>query len=143
MYKHSSIALVCGYIYIIIIIKLLYICRFPLATTATISKHQLEKQAFQNCSVIITDHLDISAILPHLNAHGLLADKDLQTLLNQVITNVEKAHYLLDILPRKDSGFFETFIFCLCQSKNGTGHGDIVKALTASFKKVKESNIVH
>ena len=115
-------------------------CRSPVATTAAISKHQLEKQAFQKCSVIITDQLDISEILPHLISHGLLTDKDRQTLLNKVLTSVEKTHYLLDVLPRKDSGFFETFIFCLCQSKNGTGHGDIVKALTASFKEVKESN---
>ena len=109
-------------------------------SAGTLSKHELERIAFQKCSVVITENLEISLILPHLNAHGLLNEKDLQTLLNTFTTNVDKANYLLGILPRKDHGFFEKFIFCLCQSKDGTGHGDIVKELTTALKEVKESN---
>ena len=121
----------------------IYLYRSPLATIDTVSKHELEKIAFNKCSVKITQNLDIAAVLPHLNSYGLLTEKDLQTLLNKYLTDVEKANYLLDILPRKEHGFFETFIFCLCQSKDGTGHGDIVKALTTTMKEVKETNVPH
>jgi len=99
----------------------------------------MEKIAFRKCSVIIVECLDISAILPHLNSHGLLTEKDRQMLLNRAITDYEKAENLLDILPRKGDGFFEKFIFCLCKTKSGTGHDNIVKDLTTTFKKVKES----
>ena len=105
-----------------------------MATTDAISKHELEKIAFNKCAVQITQNLDITAVLPYLNSYGLLTEKDRQTLLNKYLTDVEKANYLLDILPRKEHGFFETFIFCLCQSKDGTDHGDIVKALTTTMK---------
>ena len=89
------------------------------------------------------ENLDIPIILPHLNSYELLNEKDRQTLLNTFITNVDKANYLLGILPRKDHGFFEKFLLSLCESKTGTGHGDIVKALTAALKEVNENNRLH
>ena len=62
--------------------------------------------------------MNISIILPHLNPRVLLTEKDCQTL----FIDIHKASYLLGILPRK------YYIFCLCQSKSGAGHGDIVTA---------------
>ena len=107
------------------------------------SKHDRERIAFQKCSVTIANNLDIPTILPHLNSYELLNEQDRQMLIHTHYTNVEKANYLLGILPRKDHGFFEKFLLCLCESKTGTGHGDIVKALTATLKEVKESNEFH
>ena len=109
-------------------------------TIATKSKHEVEKHAFKKCSVIIVSNLDVSAIFPHLNSHGLLTDKDSQVLQNNYITNVDKAQYLLNVLPRKGKKFFDKFLYCLHQTRRETGHGDIAKALSASYKDIKERN---
>jgi len=105
------------------------------ASTATIkSKHQLEKIAFEKCSVIIVQNLDISEIIPSLISQGLLTEKDRQMLiLNHHLSSVDKANYLLYVLPRKEKGFFDKFISCLHQTRHGTGHIDIANALSESY----------
>ena len=102
-----------------------------------LSKLEREKIAFKRCSPIITEKLDVSAILPFLNKRELLTTKDHQFLTNKFITDVEKAEHLICVLPKID-GFFEKFMFCLCESKQGTGHNDIVKAMTAMLNEVTE-----
>ena len=111
-------------------------------TPATTTKLKLEMKrlAFKKCSAVIVDNLDISAIFPHLNSHELLTEKDRQKLLNNYITDVDKAQYLLNALPRKGERFFDKFVYCLHQTKRGTGHGDIAKALSTSYKHIKERN---
>ena len=54
-------------------------------------------------------------------------------LLNRSTTEVEKAGYLLEALPRKDSGSLKKFKDCLHRTQQGTGHGDILKALLKSY----------
>ena len=104
-----------------------------------LSKSEREKLAFKRCSPLITEKLDISAILPYLNQQDMVTLKDFQFLKNRYITEVEKAEHLICMLPRID-GFFEKFMLCLCKSKSGTGHNDIVKELTASLNEIKENN---
>ena len=99
----------------------------------TTLEHQLEKNAFRKCSVIIVENLDIPTILPHLNSKGLLTQKDTQMLLNRSITDVEKVQHLLDVLPRKDRGSLKKFKECLHKTQQGTGHGDILRALQESY----------
>ena len=111
--------------------------------TDTTVDHQLGKNAFQKCSVIIVNNLDISAILPHLNSNGLLTQKDTQVLLNKSTTAVDKAEYLLEALPRKDCGSFKKFKDCLHKTQHGTGHGDILKALQKCYREeVKNSQVL-
>ena len=105
------------------------------SSTKSISKQQLEEKILLKCSVIIHDNLDIFAILPQLMAQEMLTKKDHQTLINLATTDVDKVHYLLSILPRKGEGFLHKFMHCLCETKDTTGHGDIVKALKAKLKK--------
>ena len=87
----------------------------------------------------MTEKLDVSTILPHLNEQGMLNPKDYQTLINKHITEIEKIEYLIYILPRK-TDFFGKLIFCLCKSKYGTGHDDIIQALTRLKAKFEEGN---
>ena len=56
-------------------------------------------------------------------------------LLNRSITDVEKAQHLLDALPRKDRGSFKKFKECLNKTQQGTGHGDILRALQESYNR--------
>ena len=104
-----------------------------------LAQSKLEKKAFQGCSGGICEKLDVSAILPYLNEQGMLTPKDYQTLINTHITEVEKIEYLIYILPKKTK-FFGKFILCLCKSKSGTGHNDIIQALTRLKAKLEEDN---
>ena len=108
--------------------------------TGTASKHQMEKIAFQKCSVIMKENLNINVIIPYLIAQGLLTEEDHEILLSFHFTDVNKIHYLLKELPRKGKGFFDKFSYCLHQTKRGTGHGDIVKALSATYREIRESS---
>ena len=109
-------------------------------TIATKSKHQLENIIIQRCSVEIVESLDVLEIFPHLNSQGLLTGDDRQILQNTCTTNKDKARYLLDALPRKEEGFLNKFLHCLYQTTSGTGHRNIAKALSTSYKEVMEGN---
>ena len=102
---------------------------------STISKHQL---AFQRCSVKIAHSLDVAEIFPHLNSQGLLTERDCQILVKDT-TNTDKVQYLLGVLPRKER-FFERFLYCLYQTTSGTGHRDIARALSTTYREVMERN---
>ena len=114
----------------------------PSATTNgscnTLSRRQLERVIFQRYSVEIVENLDVSEIFTHLNSQGLLTRKDRQMLLKD-ITSTEKAQYLLDALPRKEE-FFDKFLKCVHQTTDGTGHMDIIRALSANCREVMEGN---
>ena len=69
----------------------------------------------------------------------MLTPKDYQTLINTHTTEVEKIEYLIYKLPKK-TNFFGKFIFCLCNSKSGTGHDYIIQALTRLKAKLEEDN---
>ena len=98
----------------------------------------MEEKVFLGCSPIISEKLDVSAILPYLNEQQMLNRKDYQTLINRFITEVDKIEYLIYILPKK-SDFFGRFMYCLCMSKLGTGHNDIIKALHKLKAKLEEN----
>jgi len=100
----------------------------------------MEIIAFQKCSTIIVEKLNIPSVVPHLLAKEMLTQRDTQIMLNQSIPDVDKTTHLICVLPRQGDGFFEKFFLCLCESKLGTGHNDIVRSLTAALKEVK-SNI--
>lgn len=105
-----------------------------------LSRHQMKKIAFQKCSVIITENLNINVIIPYLNAQGLLTEEDHEILLSFHFTDTKKIQYVLKELPRKGNGFFDKFSYCLHQTKRGTGHGDIVKALSTTYREIRDSS---
>ena len=112
-------------------------------TTLAWINHQLSKNAFRICSDIIDDNLDVSEIFPQLNSQGLLTEEDCQILSNNHITDKKKIQHLLYVLPRKESRFFEKFMYCLGKTIEGTGHGDILEALVANYnEEVKKGSSV-
>ena len=56
-------------------------------------------------------------------------------------TNGQKTQYLLDIIPRKEKGWFKLFIECLRESSDGTGHRDLVKELETKFQELREQSV--
>ena len=99
-------------------------------------QEHLQRLALEECSVTFVNKLDVATILPHLIAFHLLTNDDRQILMTYARTQVEKAQYLLDILPRKAKGWFEKFAESLRQSAEGTGHGDLLEELEAKFKEL-------
>ena len=101
----------------------------------------MERNVIKKCSIIIVEKLDTESITPHLNSYGLLTENDLQTLLNPYITPRDKAKYLLGALPKKETGFLNKLIYCLRQTKHGTGHGELAKALSTTYKELSECDV--
>ncbi|XP_065886829.1 uncharacterized protein [Dysidea avara] len=101
---------------------------------------ELQMKVLQICSPAIKDMLDISAIVPHLNANNLLTKDNVKMLTNMSKTQQEKTEYLVYILPRKNNGWFEKFLQCLEQSAEVAGHTELVKELTVTLDDMKQIN---
>ena len=99
----------------------------------------IKVRAFQKCSKVIVENLDIQAILPQLLENGMLTLRDTQIMTIQTIPDFDKVLHLIVALPRKGDEFFEKFLLCLRESEPGTGHADIVKSLTTTLREVKET----
>ena len=97
-------------------------------------------KVLQICSPAIKDMLDISVIVPHLNANNLLTKDNVKMLTNMSKTQQEKTEYLVYILPRKNNGWFEKFLQCLEQSAEVAGHTELVKELTVTLDDMKQIN---
>ena len=99
---------------------------------------ELQKRVLQICSPAIKDMLDISVIVPHLNANNLLTKDNVKMLTNMSKSQQEKTEYLVYILPRKNNGWFEKFLHCLEQSAEIARHADLVKELTVALDDIKQ-----
>ena len=104
------------------------------------NKYQIQTAAFQACSRMITDKLDVKRIFPELNSCHLLTEKDRQFLINPMHEDYDKVLYLLHCLPKKGNEWFDKFLWCLEQSSNNTGHGDIISSLKGKFKELEDQN---
>ena len=116
-----------------------YILHNVYRTTAK-ERYQVETAAFQACSRIITDKLDVLIILPELNSHHLLTQKDQQFLNNKTHEDYDKIQYLLCCLPRKANGWFKKFLDCLHLTSASTGHGDIADSLSEKLRMLETQN---
>ena len=104
------------------------------------NKSQIENAAFEACSGIIIDKLDVKSVLPELISCHLLTQKDRQFLINQAHEDYDKIIYLLHCLPRKANGWFDKFILCLKRSSSSTGHGDIYDSLSVMLKDLEDQS---
>ena len=103
-------------------------------------QEHLQRLALEECNVAFANKLDVNAILPHLISYHLLTNDDRQVLMTYAKTQLEKAQYLLDILPRKSKGWFELFLVSLRESTAGTGHGDLVEDLEMKLQELTQQS---
>ena len=76
--------------------------------------------------------LNIAAIQPFLSKHGLTSTDELETLLNDSITNTIKRKKLIySWLPHKGNDCLSKFIEALKESSEGTAHNDLAMRLQA------------
>lgn len=104
------------------------------------NQFQVQTAAFQACSRIITDKLDVKSVFPELNSCHLLTEKDCQFLINPMHEDYDKVLYLLHCLPRKGKEWFDKFLWCLDQSSSNTGHGDIIHSLKGKLWELEDQN---
>ena len=80
----------------------------------------------------ILRELNIAAIQPYLSKHGLTSTDELDTLLNDSITNTTKKKKLIySWLPHKGDDCLSKFIEALKESNEGTTHNDLAMRLQA------------
>ena len=74
--------------------------------------------------------LNFTTLVPVLNKYHLLTQSDNYILMNPLIPPVERANALLyKMLPSKGSEAYETFIKCLQEEKEHSGHQGIAAKL--------------
>ena len=79
--------------------------------------------------------LNLTALIPVLNKHGLLTLNDNYKLLNYLVSPLERANALLYwIIPSKGAGAFKKFITCLQEETEHVGHQELAKILLSSMK---------
>ena len=91
------------------------------------------RKAFNTCHPQLRD-INAAAIIPHLNAKGLLAPVDL-SILNGMPTNHQKNDEIIRILPKKGKGWWDKFLDCLRETAVGNPqHADLIKYLKDALK---------
>ena len=88
---------------------------------------------------LIVKTLNITSILPHLNANSLLTATENQRMLLTTVTEDEKIMNLLVILERKGEAGFHRFLAALEAASDHPAHADIAKTLRASLNHCKFS----
>ena len=79
--------------------------------------------------------LNLETLQPVLHRHELLTLGDDYTLLNNLVSPLNRANALLyQILPSKGSGAFKKFIMCLKEETEHSGHQELAKILTSLMK---------
>jgi len=99
----------------------------------------IQKEALETCHPILTRKLNADILQPLLQRKQLLTVYDCQYLQSDSRTHEEKTEYLVKILPRKQKRWFQSFLWCLNQSTNGTGHDMIYEVLVSKYEELKTS----
>ena len=79
---------------------------------------------------IISQTLNMNALLPHLLKNDLLTVREYQEInRDRDVPLQQNEYFLLTVLPRKGREAFNAFVKCLKAEKRHLGHQDIVEIL--------------
>ena len=95
------------------------------------------RRALRKNQPLIVKTLNLTSILPHLNANSLLTETENQKMLLTAVTENEKILNLLAILERKGEGGFHRFLAALEAASDHPAHADIAEALRDSLTHCK------
>ena len=121
--------------------KMLYRLNTAMNVWTTLRSEKIETMALEQCLSVIKAKLDAVTLHPLLCAKQLLTDLNSLFLLNESRPDEEKAHYLVRILPRKQEGWFWSFLDCLQCSTRGTGHDMVYKALVSKHNELTSTHL--
>ena len=99
-------------------------------------------RAWRKSSPEFNAHLDVKEIYVPLNSRGYLTTAQGEELRNNVIDSSTKINDLMAWMPTKGGNWFAGFVAALNETKSGTGHATIIKALQKNlYEAAKESKI--
>jgi len=107
-----------------------------------IHDEDIKQKALEACQPVLARKLHSNKLQPLLQQQQLLTDVDSQVLLCDSRTHENKAEYLVNTLPRKQKGWFQSLLCCLEQSTIGTGHDLIYEALISKYEELRKSTTV-
>lgn len=96
---------------------------------------KLQGEALSSCHVALRKKLDVDEISPWMNQKKLLTPHDKHILSQPDRSREYKVDHIIEILPRKNQGWWENFIACLMQSTSGTAHDYLASTLTNQLKR--------
>ena len=89
----------------------------------------VKEQAWRKSSTVFNNFLDVQEIYAPLNDRNYLTRSQGEKLRNKLIDNDTKINDLLAWMPTKGGTWFADFVGALNETKNGTGHAQIIEAL--------------
>ena len=99
----------------------------------------IQEMALKACLPVLTRKLHAAILQPLLKRQQLFTDdNDRQYLLSDSRSHRDKAKFLVNNLPRKRKGWFQSFLWCLKQTTSGTGHDVIHEELVLKCEELRK-----
>ena len=95
----------------------------------------LQENALRACHKALRNQLNVMEIYPCLNSRNLLTKEEGHYLCNDGNSIGKKIDYVIDILPRKQRGWWDELICCLGESTAGTAHEYLASKLANQLKR--------
>ena len=101
---------------------------------------RLKELAWRKSSTEFNNYLNVETIYVPLNSRNCFTGPQCQELLNDSISSFKKINDLLGWMPGKGGNWFADFVSALNETKNGTGHAEIIKALQKNLYEAAKEN---
>ena len=99
------------------------------------SLEDLQEKTLISCHEVLEKKLDVKEIYSQMNQRNLLTSEDRHVLQDTSKSPETKIGHIVEMLPRKESGWWIKFIDCLKASTSGTAHEYLASALTNQLKR--------
>ena len=97
-------------------------------------KEKLQEKALCYCQAIMRDKINFTELIPRLLKQDLLTKDERDRLNLPSISPADRVDYMIDVLPRKSSGWWGRFIDSLEKSSNGTAHHELAEYLETELR---------
>ena len=99
------------------------------------SLEDLQEKTLISCHEVLKKKLDVKEIYSQMNQRNLLTSEDRHFLQDTSKSPETKVSHIIEMLPRKESGWWEKLIDCLEASTSGTAHEYLASTLTNQLKR--------
>ena len=97
-------------------------------------REELQEKTLLSCHEVLNKKLDVKEIYSQMNQKNLLTTEDRHVLQDANRSQETKVNYIIEILPRKQSGWWGKFITCLKASTSGTAHEYLASILMSQLR---------
>ena len=103
-------------------------------------KERLQEKALCCCQAIMRDKMNFIELIPRLCEQDLLTKDEKDRLKSLSMSTAERVDHVIDILPRKSSGWWDRFIDSLEKSSSGTAHRELAVYLERELSKLNSDD---